>query len=409
MRRRRRRAGQKGGRGLGPSACPSACHPWRSRRSLGPLHRPCVSIELAPGGLAALSPRGPPAGRPAAAAGARRAQHLLHLLALLPRAGAHLWRGGLHGGHRREAAPRAACWLRCAVLCYAVLGCRPGGTRHARRGLVATSFPWKEGIEWRRDKEEEHRRAAEQPAHPRPAPPKPRRGAGVERGVRDGGAAAGAAPVPGGERRGPAGGDHQGGRVDGAGRGGAGRRGCAARRRGGRGAAGLLGRSAAGLCWDWRRGWQAGHCCGQPRLGRLGKGQKGFKRFEQGMQCGPQRKRGGSVSGRRSCCRLAQLWTCALRSTPHRRRLPQVLGTPSREEIHAMNPNYTEFKFPQVGGAAAALGAVLLPRACALPAFVFPARVRASTLALQACSCPQQQAQLPSSAICRAARLEESA
>lgn len=26
----------------------------------------------------------------------------------------------------------------------------------------------------------------------------------------------------------------------------------------------------------------------------------------------------------------------------------QVLGTPSREEIHAMNPNYTEFKFPQV-------------------------------------------------------------
>lgn len=32
----------------------------------------------------------------------------------------------------------------------------------------------------------------------------------------------------------------------------------------------------------------------------------------------------------------------------------QVLGTPTREEIHAMNPNYTEFKFPQVlqwGGA----------------------------------------------------------
>ena len=26
----------------------------------------------------------------------------------------------------------------------------------------------------------------------------------------------------------------------------------------------------------------------------------------------------------------------------------QVLGTPTREEIHAMNPNYTEFKFPQV-------------------------------------------------------------
>ena len=26
----------------------------------------------------------------------------------------------------------------------------------------------------------------------------------------------------------------------------------------------------------------------------------------------------------------------------------QVLGTPSREDIHAMNPNYTEFKFPQI-------------------------------------------------------------
>jgi len=25
-----------------------------------------------------------------------------------------------------------------------------------------------------------------------------------------------------------------------------------------------------------------------------------------------------------------------------------VLGTPSREDIHAMNPNYTEFKFPQI-------------------------------------------------------------
>lgn len=25
-----------------------------------------------------------------------------------------------------------------------------------------------------------------------------------------------------------------------------------------------------------------------------------------------------------------------------------MLGTPSREEIHAMNPNYTEFKFPQI-------------------------------------------------------------
>lgn len=26
----------------------------------------------------------------------------------------------------------------------------------------------------------------------------------------------------------------------------------------------------------------------------------------------------------------------------------KVLGTPTREEIHAMNPNYTEFKFPQI-------------------------------------------------------------
>ncbi len=25
-----------------------------------------------------------------------------------------------------------------------------------------------------------------------------------------------------------------------------------------------------------------------------------------------------------------------------------MLGTPTREEIHAMNPNYTEFKFPQI-------------------------------------------------------------
>lgn len=34
-----------------------------------------------------------------------------------------------------------------------------------------------------------------------------------------------------------------------------------------------------------------------------------------------------------------------------RRKLPggaQVLGTPTREDIHAMNPNYTEFKFPHI-------------------------------------------------------------
>ncbi len=26
----------------------------------------------------------------------------------------------------------------------------------------------------------------------------------------------------------------------------------------------------------------------------------------------------------------------------------QVLGTPTREEIKCMNPNYTEFKFPHI-------------------------------------------------------------
>jgi hypothetical protein len=28
--------------------------------------------------------------------------------------------------------------------------------------------------------------------------------------------------------------------------------------------------------------------------------------------------------------------------------LLQVLGTPTREEIRCMNPNYTEFRFPQI-------------------------------------------------------------
>lgn len=28
--------------------------------------------------------------------------------------------------------------------------------------------------------------------------------------------------------------------------------------------------------------------------------------------------------------------------------LSQVLGTPTREELHEMNPNYQEFKFPQI-------------------------------------------------------------
>jgi hypothetical protein len=31
-----------------------------------------------------------------------------------------------------------------------------------------------------------------------------------------------------------------------------------------------------------------------------------------------------------------------------RRSNSQVLGTPTREEIKCMNPNYTEFKFPQI-------------------------------------------------------------
>lgn len=26
----------------------------------------------------------------------------------------------------------------------------------------------------------------------------------------------------------------------------------------------------------------------------------------------------------------------------------KVLGTPTKEEIHSMNPNYTQFKFPQI-------------------------------------------------------------
>ena len=26
----------------------------------------------------------------------------------------------------------------------------------------------------------------------------------------------------------------------------------------------------------------------------------------------------------------------------------KVLGTPTRDQIHAMNPNYSEFKFPQI-------------------------------------------------------------
>ena len=26
----------------------------------------------------------------------------------------------------------------------------------------------------------------------------------------------------------------------------------------------------------------------------------------------------------------------------------KVLGTPTREQIHSMNPNYSEFKFPQI-------------------------------------------------------------
>jgi hypothetical protein len=33
---------------------------------------------------------------------------------------------------------------------------------------------------------------------------------------------------------------------------------------------------------------------------------------------------------------------------PETEAVAQVLGTPTREDIHAMNPNYTEFKFPHI-------------------------------------------------------------
>lgn len=35
-------------------------------------------------------------------------------------------------------------------------------------------------------------------------------------------------------------------------------------------------------------------------------------------------------------------------SYSHSNEWSQVLGTPTREEIKCMNPNYTEFKFPQI-------------------------------------------------------------
>ena len=37
-------------------------------------------------------------------------------------------------------------------------------------------------------------------------------------------------------------------------------------------------------------------------------------------------------------CFNGEVWTLS----------PQVLGTPTREEIKCMNPNYTDFKFPQI-------------------------------------------------------------
>ena len=38
----------------------------------------------------------------------------------------------------------------------------------------------------------------------------------------------------------------------------------------------------------------------------------------------------------------------AVLGTTHVHVLPQVLGTPCKEDIRAMNPNYTDFKFPQI-------------------------------------------------------------
>ncbi|KAK4832749.1 hypothetical protein QYF61_025278 [Mycteria americana] len=39
-----------------------------------------------------------------------------------------------------------------------------------------------------------------------------------------------------------------------------------------------------------------------------------------------------------------------IRSSQERKAFPaeKVLGTPTREQIREMNPNYTEFKFPQI-------------------------------------------------------------
>ena len=42
----------------------------------------------------------------------------------------------------------------------------------------------------------------------------------------------------------------------------------------------------------------------------------------------------------------------------------KVVGTPTKEEILAMNRNYTEFKFPQV---AAAIAIAMAPHRCTAP------------------------------------------
>ena len=46
--------------------------------------------------------------------------------------------------------------------------------------------------------------------------------------------------------------------------------------------------------------------------------------------------------------RLFSPATCILYNDRFSHSALQVLGTPTREEIKCMNPNYTEFKFPQI-------------------------------------------------------------
>ena len=53
---------------------------------------------------------------------------------------------------------------------------------------------------------------------------------------------------------------------------------------------------------------------------------------------------GGGGAG---LCALKKMLLCHLWRVLIRRHI-KVVGTPTREEIQAMNPNYTEFKFPQI-------------------------------------------------------------